>query len=253
MVLQRIRVVLVETSHPGNIGGAARAMKNMGFSRLYLVNPEAFPSPEATARAAGADDVLAGAVVCDSLATALQGCQRVFATSARPRQLTLPVVAPRACAEAAVEAAGAGEVAIVFGREHSGLTNAELGHANQLVQIPTNPEFSSLNLGAAVQVLCYEMALAAGLGTLGESAFAARATLAEHEALEAFYLQLEQTLIELNVLDPDNPRRMMERLRRLFNRAQLETSEVNILRGVLSAALGRKYRWMEKLNKPDPL
>ncbi|MEK6748040.1 MAG: RNA methyltransferase [Pseudomonadota bacterium] len=252
MALERVRIVLVEPSHPGNIGGAARAMKNMCLSRLYLVRPEAFPAPEATARAAGADDILDTAVVCADLATALHGCQRVFATSARPRQLAVPVITPRACGAAVAQASAVGGVAVVFGREDAGLTNAELSLAGQLVQIPTATHFSSLNLAAAVQVLAYEILVAwnAQIVAIAEEA---PEPIASHEALEAFYVQMEHTLVELNMLDPQNPRRLMLRMRRLFNRAHLENTEVNLLRGILSAALGRKYRWLEKVRKPDHL
>ena len=252
MSLERIRIVLVEPSHPGNIGGAARAMKNMGLTRLYLVRPEAFPAPEATARAAGADDVLASAVVCTELSSALEGCQRVFATSARPRQLSLPVISPRVCGTAVVQASGHGDVALMFGREDAGLTNAELSMAAQLVQIPTVENFSSLNLAAAVQVLAYEIATAQQ-AIVAPTLASDIEPLASHEAVEAFYAQLEHTLVELNMLDPENPRRLMLRMRRLFNRAQLEETELNLLRGILSAALGRKYHWMAKLRGKDPL
>lgn len=230
-MLQRIRIVLVETSHPGNIGGAARAMKNMGFSRLYLVNPGQFPHAEATSRASGADDVLATAVVCESLDEALAGCSHVVGASARLRSLPWPLVTPRVCAAEAP--AQQGELALVFGRERAGLSNAELARCSQLVHIPCNPQFSSLNLASAVQLLCYEFFLVAGEGQdISQSGDSQPAT---HDELEGLYTHLEQTLIALDYLDPEKPRQLMRRLRRLYNRAGLEQTELNILRGILTA------------------
>jgi TrmH family RNA methyltransferase len=230
-MLHRIRIVLVETSHPGNIGAAARAMKNMGLSRLYLVKPAQFPHAEATSRASGADDVLAAAIVCDSLDAAVAGCTHVVGASARLRSLPWPLVTPRVCA--AESLALQGERALVFGRERSGLSNAELERCSQLVHIPCNPEFSSLNLASAVQLLCYEFFLAAGPGqAISQSGDSQPAT---REELEGLYAQLEQTLIALDYLDPEKPRQLMRRLRRLYNRAGLEQTELNILRGILTA------------------
>lgn len=226
-----VRVVLVETTHPGNIGAAARAIKNMGFSRLYLVRPREFPSAEATARASGADDLLGSATVCESLPEALSGCSLVFGASARLRTIPWPLVDARRCGELAV--AHPGEVALVFGREHAGLTNEELEYCNYLVHIPTNPDFSSLNVAAAVQVVAYELAMAGGAGVEPGEEKDAPATADE---LEGLYSHLEETLVQLAFLDPGNPRQLMRRMRRLFNRAQLEMTEVNILRGVLTAA-----------------
>jgi len=234
-----IAIVLVHTSHPGNIGAAARAMKNMGLRQLRLVQPKAFPDAEATARASGADDVLAAARTHDSLAEAVGDCALVVGASARQRTIPWPVLGPRQAAAAAWEAAAGGRVALVFGRENSGLTNAELDCCQYLVQIPTNPEYSSLNLAQAVQVLTYELRMGAPASGAPQASTAAvdeDASPASAAELEGLYGHLEQTLVELDFLAPDNPRQLMRRLRRLFNRSRLERLEVNILRGILSAA-----------------
>ena len=243
-MLDNIRIVLVETTHPGNIGAAARAMKNMGLTRLYLVTPHRYPSHEATARAAGADDVLVDARVCDSLEQALEGCGLVFGASARSRSISWPQFEPRQAAARAMRAAVAGEVALVFGREHAGLTNLELDHCNYLVTIPTNPQFASLNVAAAVQVLSYELRLAS---LQGAPQTESGEPLASAEERERFYRHLEQVLLDLEFLNPDNPKHLMRRLRRLFNRVELDCNEVNILRGILTAverrgALGNSGR-----------
>lgn len=232
MQLSDIRIVLVETSHPGNIGATARAMKNMGLEQLYLVRPAQFPHADATARASGADELLGRAVVCDSLEQALTGCSTVFGASARSRTIPWPEVTPRQCGEQMASADG--QAALVFGRERSGLTNEELERCNYLVHIPTNPEFSSLNVAAAVQVLSYE----ARVAVLGHQARDAveKDRPATADEVDGFYQHLEQTLIDTEFLDPGNPRQLMRRLRRLFNRVQLESVEVNILRGILTAA-----------------
>lgn len=231
-MLEQIRIVLVETTHPGNIGGAARAMKNMGLSRLLLVNPLFFPHAEATARASGADDLLAAAEVHSTLDSALAGCSLVFGTTARERSIPWPAVDPREAASRALPAAANAPVAIVFGREHSGLSNEELDRCNFLLHIPTNPEYSSLNLAAAVQVVVYELCMA----QQREPVMAGDATpLASVDERERFYSHLEQVLTELQFLDPNNPKHLMRRLRRLFNRAELDRTEINILRGILTA------------------
>ncbi len=231
-----IRIVLIETSHPGNIGAVARAMKNMCLDRLYLVRPKSFPHAEATSRASGADDLLAGAVVCDTLEEALQGCSAVYGASARLRTIRWPQVDARECAAMAVKGAAEGEAAVLFGREHSGLTNAELEYCNYLVHIPSNPDYSSLNIAAAVQVICYEIMMAAGQRPHSEVSKKAPADQpATAEEVERFYRHLEQTLIDIEFLDPDNPRQLMRRLRRLYNRTTLNNNEINILRGILTA------------------
>lgn len=235
-MLENIRIVLVGTTHPGNIGGAARAMKNMGLSRLLLVEPLHFPSAEATARASGADDILAGAELHTTLDAALAGCGVVFGATARDRSIPWPAVDPREAAARALTAAAKAPVAVVFGREHSGLSNEELDRCNYLLHIPTNPDYSSLNLAAAVQVVVYELRMAGRHGPV----MAPDATpLASAEERERFYAHLEQVLTELEFLDPVNPKHLMRRLRRLYNRAEPDQTEINILRGILTTVQRR--------------
>jgi len=231
-LLSHIRVVLSHTSHPGNIGAAARAMKTMGIVALYLVNPKKFPDAEADAMASGASDVLHNARVCASLAEALHGTVYALAMSARRRDLAYAAADARSAAQRLVAAAQQGEVAIVFGTEMSGLTNEEILQCRAMANIPADPTYSSLNLAAAVQVVAYE-ARAAALGAqlLPTSEFEP----ARHEDVENFYVHLEQSLRASGFLDPANPRRLIPRLRRLFGRVQLEQEEVNILRGMLNS------------------
>ena len=239
--LSGIRVVLVEPSHPGNVGAVARAMKTMGLTRLYLVRPRCFPNAEATARAAGADDLLVGAVVCEDLAQALGDCAWTAATSARSRHLPWPGLDPAGCARESLAHARAG-VALVFGREATGLTNSEIDLCQAAVRIPSDDEFPSLNLGGAVQLLAYELrrAVLAGEGAASAASLPARELEREPRAqvdeLNALYSHLERTLVDIGYLDPSAPRLLMRRLRRLFNRAGLLRSELAILRGVLRAA-----------------
>ena len=233
--LGRIRVVLSGATHPGNIGAAARAMKTMGLDRLCLVKPKRFPDPEATAMASNADDVLTRARVSDTLDDALAGTTLAVAVSGRVRVLAHP---PQSAREAAVEAlahlraAGTREVAFVFGNETAGLTNAEVLKCGRLACIPTDPAYRSLNLGAAVQVIAYECRMAA---SAAGPVSAVPSEPAAHEEVENFLVHLERSLLKSGFLDPENPRRLSERLRRLFLRASLEKEEVNILRGMLSA------------------
>jgi len=227
-----VRIVLVNTSHPGNIGAAARAMKNMGLTELSLVDPQSFPSAEATARASGADDLLAAASCAATLEQALEGCSLVIGASARNRTLPLPTLDPRDCAALVEQQPTDSRTAIVFGRERTGLTNDELDRCHYLVQIPTNPDYPSLNLAAAVQVVAYELRMAAGLSLSRPENKHRYATV---EEMERFYRHLEATLIAIDFLDADNPRQLMRRLRRLFARARPNENEVNILRGVLTA------------------
>jgi TrmH family RNA methyltransferase len=235
-VLENIRIVLSNTSHPGNIGAAARAMKTMELSRLYLVNPKRYPDAEATARASGADDLLARATVCSDLETAIAGCQLVMGASARSRRIPCPIIDPASCAHQAVVESGQGEVAILFGCEQSGLSNAEIDRCQSLVQIPTNPVYGSLNLASAVQIISYEILVAQRQATVSSSGQAGPVHVpATAEELERYFEHLERVLIKLDFLDPDNPRKLMRRLRRLYNRARPDENEINILRGVLSA------------------
>lgn len=231
--LKNIRVVLCETSHPGNIGAAARAMKTMGLEQLVLVQPRRFPDPEAEWRASRATDVLAAARCCTSLDEALAGTAYAIALSARSREIAVPALPPREAAARAVDIALQQPVALVFGNETYGLTTAQVNACNLLVSIPANPEYSSLNLGAAVQVLAYEVRMAA-LGP-GHAAPDADRVLATHEEVEGLFGHLEQTMLDVGFLDPRHPKKLMPRLRRLFARAQLEQEEVNILRGLLKA------------------
>lgn len=237
LLAAQVRIVLVDTSHPGNIGAVARAMKNMGLSRLHLVNPKQFPHADATARASGADDVLAAATVCATLDEALAGCGLVMGASARLRNLTVPLLDPRQSATQILkEVCGTGiECALIFGREHSGLTNDELGRCHYLVHIPTNADYSSLNLAAAVQVLSYELRMATLDGQTNANEKDSE-PLASADDMARFYIHLQQMLEEVGFLDPGNPRIMMQRLRRLFNRTRPNETEMNILRGILSAA-----------------
>lgn len=241
MNFDNVRVVLVGTTHPGNIGASARAMKNMGLERLLLVDPALYPHADATARASGADDVLAKAQVVKSLDAALTGCALIGGTSARRRNLTWPELDSRQFAVRAAELSEHSKVALVFGRERSGLTNEELERCHFLVQIPTNPNYSSLNLAAAVQVLTYELRMAAGVAA-SERHPGRELPPALAEEMTRFYTHLEQVLIEVGFLDPNNPRHLMRRLRRLFNRVQPDQIEVNILRGILTAVQKRKGR-----------
>ncbi|MFJ4141496.1 tRNA (cytosine(32)/uridine(32)-2'-O)-methyltransferase TrmJ [Pseudomonas sp. NPDC089734] len=253
-MLQNIRVVLVGTTHPGNIGGAARAMKNMGLSRLVLVEPRVFPSPEADARASGAGDILEGAQVVATLEEALVGCSLVLGTSARDRSLPWPMLDPRESGVKVVEQAGQGaEVALVFGREHAGLTNEELQRCHYHVHIPSDPGFSSLNLAAAVQVLSYEVRMSwlaaqaqSSSGEAAEVVSARHDELATMDEMEGFYGHLEASLVAIGFLDPEKPRHLMARLRRLYGRSEVERSELSILRGILTetqkAARGEPYK-----------
>ena len=235
-MLSKVRIVLVEPSHPGNIGAVARAMKNMGLDQLYLVKPKKFPHADATSRASGADDVLATATISQSLDEALSGCHHVIGASARKRRLSLPQWNPRQCAENILAENKHASTAIIFGREHSGLTNEELGRCHQLVHIPSNPDYSSLNLAAAVQVLCYELRMASEAGEEIARSEDPVVSLATADEMERFYEHLHHTLVDIGFLDPENPRIMMRRLRRLFNRSQPDEVEMNILRGILTAA-----------------
>lgn len=228
-----IRIVLVGTTHPGNIGAVARAMKNMGIQDLALVSPLRFPHSEATARASGAVDILKNASVTDSLAEALKDCVYVVGASARSRAINWPTLEPRECAGKLLEESQAGPVAAVFGPEKYGLTNEHLDLCDALLTIPTNPDFSSLNLGMAVQVLTYELR-AAGIDR-SPSNYEPDAPLATSGDMEYFYTHLEDVLTDLKFLNPDNPRHLMRRLRRLFIRARPDQNELNILRGILTA------------------
>ncbi|NOQ14659.1 MAG: TrmJ/YjtD family RNA methyltransferase [Methyloprofundus sp.] len=230
-MLSNIRIVLVETSHPGNIGAVARAMKNMCMSELYLVAPKIFPSADATSRASGADDILASAVLCDTLQEAIADCQIVIGASARSRTISVPDESPRVCAERVLPESQDKKVAILFGRENSGLKNHELDLCQTLLSIPSNQNYSSLNIAAAVQVVCYELLVASGHSV--SKAEKLEAPLATSAQMESFYEHLYQALEEIGFINPDKSTSIMRRLRRVYHRAGLDTKELDILRGIL--------------------
>ncbi|MHB0887510.1 RNA methyltransferase [Acidithiobacillus sp.] len=230
--LENLRIVLVEPSHPGNIGAAARAMKVMGLHHLVLVNPLRFPAAEAVAMASGAEDLLDRAEVCADLDAALRGCRRVYGTSARSRHVSWPNLGARAAATSLCTDLQAGPCALLFGRERTGLSNAELDRCQVLVTIPTADRYSSLNLGQAVQVLAYELFMAAGAEPFpaGESA----TPMAAAEEREGFYRHLQGILQACGFLQAPRETQMMRRLRRLFDRATPSANEIHILRGILT-------------------
>lgn len=232
--LDNVRIVLSHTSHAGNIGATARAMKTMGLNTLYLVNPKSFPDNEADVRASNARDILEQARVVDTLEATLQDCVLAAAMTARPRDLAHRTLAAREAAGELLTLARHAPVALVFGRESSGLTTAEISKCQITVHIPTNPDYSSLNLAAAVQIMAYELRMAL-TGTMPPSSQQHAYQLASFQEIELFHSHLEQAMIHSGFLDPAQPKRLMQRIRRLFARAQLEKEEVNILRGIISA------------------
>jgi tRNA/rRNA methyltransferase len=229
--LGAIRIVLVAPSHPGNIGAAARAMLTMGLTRLVLVAPRRFPDPEAAALASGATSVVDNATVVPTLDAALAGCVAAIGLSARPREFAGRVLPVREAAAEAVALSAHGDVALVFGTEMSGLSNAELERCGIVATIPANAQYASLNLAAAVQVVAYELRVAATGGTVWRAPRFEPATVDE---IEALYAHGTSTLAAVRFLDPRMPKRLLPRLRRLFARAGLEKEEVNILRGILA-------------------
>ncbi|RJF98306.1 RNA methyltransferase [Noviherbaspirillum saxi] len=237
----RLRFVLVDTSHPGNIGAVARAMKTMGFSQLVLVNPrfpDALQQEEAIAFASGAQDVLAAAKVVDTIEEALLGCNFAAALSARLREYSPPVMTPRTLASALY-----GDVtlnaALVFGSERYGLPNQIIEKCNVLINIPANPDYSSLNLAQAVQILAYEARQAQGGDNVAQSVIGFQGDPASMAQIDGMYAHLEEALVAVEFLDPTNPKKLMSRLRRLFSRTQLETEEVNIVRGIARHVLAK--------------
>ena len=230
--LGRVRVVLTRTSHPGNIGAAARAMKTMGLSQLLLVNPQAFPDPVATARAAGADDILSSARVVGSLAEALEGTVFAAALTARRREMAVPMKWAREAAGDLMQRAAFGDVALVFGNETVGLANEDVALCHMPVRIPVSESYSSLNLGAAVQVLCYELRMAA---LDPGAAPAVEFEPATFDEIEGFFAHLDRAITASGFFNPASSKRLWPRLRRLFGRIRLEKDEINILRGMLSA------------------
>ncbi len=233
----------METSHPGNIGAVARAMKNMAMSNLRLVSPKIFPSADATSRASGANDILSKAEIYDSLSDAIADCQIVLGASARDRTISWPELTARECAEkyAGLEGALTTKVAIVFGRENSGLKNHELDLCHYLLRIPCNSDYSSLNLAAAVQVVSYELFIATGQreeSTIGDKD---ADPLASQKQMDLFYQHLQQTIADIGFLHADKTQSVMRRLRRIFNRIELDTKELDILRGI--------FRYSQNHNK----
>lgn len=238
--LQNIRIVLVETTHPGNMGAAARAMKNMGIGELFLVKPRLFPNEIAQSRAASAADVLEAATVVESVEEAIADCAWVVGTSARERTIPWPLMEPSAFAEQGACEIEQHKIAVVFGREDRGLTNDELKLCHAHLHIPTNPVYSSLNLAQAVQIVCYELRMKV-LASMESTHSPSRelqkwdVPAANAEQMQLFYEHLEQTLGEIDFIKSNNPRQTMTRLQRLFNRARLDQMEVSILRGILKS------------------
>ncbi|GJL73293.1 MAG: tRNA (cytidine/uridine-2'-O-)-methyltransferase TrmJ [Nitrosomonas sp.] len=230
--LDNVRIVLSHTSHPGNIGAAARALKTMGLSSLYLINPRSFPDKEAEARAANAKDILDNVRVCANINDALDGTALAAAISARPRGLSHDVYDSRQGAQEIIGYARENPVALVFGAESSGLTTMEVGKCHITIHIPADPDYSSLNLASAVQVMSYELRMA--LPEIEQHAQQS-SNLASFNDVELFFRHLEQVMIASKFLNPEKPKRLMQRVRRLFSRARLEKGEVKFLRGFLSA------------------
>ncbi|WP_299879703.1 tRNA (cytosine(32)/uridine(32)-2'-O)-methyltransferase TrmJ [uncultured Cocleimonas sp.] len=248
-ILDNIRIVMIHTSHPGNIGAAARAMKVMGLSDLYLVNPKSFPDEQANAMSANATDILDNATVVSTLAEAIADCQLVVGSSARhERTLSWDIQDSRECGETLAQHASKVKVALLFGRESSGLTNDELAVCQHLVHIPTNPDYSSLNVASAVQLLAYECRIAASKVDSSDTLKANEKPEKNKEdewvtsdELDGFYQHLKQVMEEVEFLDPENPKHLMTRLRRLYSRSSMTRSELNIQRGFL-AAIQKKNR-----------
>ncbi|MCU7836298.1 MAG: RNA methyltransferase [gamma proteobacterium symbiont of Taylorina sp.] len=232
MSLENIRIVMINTSHPGNIGAAARVMKNMGLKRLYLVQPKSFPNYEATAMASGASDLLANAVVCDSFEEALAGCHLVLGTTARERKIQHEFINAREAGLLTADETKQQQVALVFGRERTGLTNDETGLCHKLINIPTNPDYSSLNVASAVQIVSYEVMMSHA----SHDSAAANSSIeyASSENVQRFYQHLEQTLVDIDFLKVKQSPQLMSKLRHIYNRVRLSEDEVNILRGILT-------------------
>jgi len=234
--LSAIRIVLVEPSHPGNIGAVARAMKNMALADLMLVRPKAFPHAEATARASGADDLLGRARVVDSVSAAVADCGFVAATTSRPRDQNFRALDLHEAAQRIFEMSARGPAALLFGAERTGLTNDELALAHLLIRIPANPEYASLNLAMAVQLACYELFRAAGSPASARPLSESPVPLAAGAEMERFYTHLQQVMDEVDFRDrTTGGTHLMTRIRRLFQRCEMDQNEVNILRGILTS------------------
>jgi len=231
LVKSKIKFILFEPSHPGNVGAAARAIKTMGFDKLCLINPIEHPHPEARARSSGALDVLLDAEVCGNLQDAIKGCGLIIGTTSRTRRISVPITNIQETAPSIVAEAKEKPVAVIFGPEKSGLINEQVDCCNQLVNIPSVESYKSLNLAMAVQIVAYELRVASQ--TL-PTEIRARA-LASNQDIELFYNHLNQVLLDTGFLDPKNPKQLMRRLRTLFNRAQMDENEINIMRGILAS------------------
>ncbi len=237
--LENFRIILVNTTHPGNVGATARAMKTMGISDLYLVSADSnIIDDHARARSSGATDILDNTKIVSSLKEALIDCHYLLGTSVRMRTLSTPIYYPRAAAKTAVdEYTSKGlKVAIIFGQERMGLTNQEIAVCHAQIMIPANPEYSSLNLASAVQLICYELKLASMDETIERQDKRDELELATANQMELFYEHLEKVLLKIRFLNPSQPKLLMRRLRRLYNRASPCQQELNILRGILTAS-----------------
>jgi tRNA (cytidine32/uridine32-2'-O)-methyltransferase len=238
-IIDQIDIVMVGTTHPGNIGAAARAMNNMCFTNLTLVDPQCPVGEIAFARSSGAHTILDARKTVKTLPEAIEEAHLVIGMTARQRSLPWPELNPQEISQMIAEKGEGTRVAVVFGREHSGLTNEELALCNYMVSIPTNPKFSSLNVASAIQVMCYEIYQTLS-DTTKETPPASAESLASAKDMAGYFSHLEQVLVETEFLDPDNPGLLMQRLRRLYQRIEMEQTEVNILRGILSSV--QKYK-----------
>lgn len=234
LLLNNVRIVLVKPQHPGNIGMAARAMKNMGLSQLYLVDPKDFPSREALYRASHADDVVEAAIVKNSLKEAISDCSLVLGTSTRERIMSQPILTSREAALKITTQFSAEKIAIIFGCETFGLVNEDLELCQFQIKIPSVERYSSLNLASAVQVICYELRMSCIEERIPTKSKQDASGLASAAELNGFYEHLKQTMINIHFLNPDRPRKMMERFHQIFNRALLDQEDINLLRGMLS-------------------
>lgn len=229
------KIIMVETSHPGNIGAAARAMKTMCLSDIVLVQPKVFPDPIAFARASGAADILENARRCETLPEAIADCQKVVGITARNRRLSAPVVTPGQLMQQMKQDGENIQVAWVFGRERNGLSNEEIDLCTSVCTIPSNPDYGSLNIAAAIQILCYEWYVSGLVPPPDKNDVkqTSQNELASISEREGFYEHLWQALAKIDFLDQENPIPLMRKLRRLFDRAKLSRAEINILRGIL--------------------
>lgn len=252
--LSNIRIVMVNTTHPGNIGAAARALKNMGLSRLVLVEPKEYPAEKAVWRAAGALDVLDNVQVVSTLDEAIEDCELVVGTSARERRIPWPLLTPRECGDKTLHEAKEHQVAVIFGREDRGLTNEELQKCHFHVHIPANAEYSSLNIAAAIQVVCYEIRMSYLADKDGKAPHFDDWDMppAKQKDLELYYEHLEETLSKLGFLDIKNPRQTVTRLRRLYNRIRMDQMEIGILRGILTSVQNYIYHSENKIKELSP-